>query len=129
MGGSSLSRCVVVVVGAALRRINLHQFLSHTDGAFLGGVSELVASCARCSFQLTVFGSMDGVGEAASATPLEVCVLQLCLCRCDEFSNLLEKQGDSTQDMGGDIGMLFKMAALEHGSRHLGGRSGGSPCR
>ena len=72
------SWCVVGVVGAAPGRINLPQPHSHTGGVFHGGVSELMASCLCRSLRSTALGFMDGVDDAAAATPSGVSFLLLC---------------------------------------------------
>jgi len=81
------------VVGAAPGRINLPQLHSHTGGVLHGGVSELMGSCVCRSFRSAVLGFMDGVGEAAAATPSGVSLLLLCPRCCGVVSNVMVEQG------------------------------------
>ena len=81
------------MMGAAPGRINLPQPHSHTDGVLHGGVSELMASCLCRSLRSTALGFMDGVDEAAAATPSGVSLLLLCPRCCGVVSDVMVKQG------------------------------------
>ena len=83
--------CVVGVVGATTRRINLPQLHSHTSGVLHGGVSEVMTSCVCRSLRLANLGFMDGVGEAA-ATPSVVSLLLLCPRCCGVLSDVMVEQ-------------------------------------
>ena len=74
-------------------RINPPQLHSHTGGAHHSGISELMASCVCRSFRSAVFGFMDGVGEAAAATPSGVSLLLLCPRCCGIVSDVMVEQG------------------------------------
>ena len=88
------SWCVVGVVGAAPGRINLLQLYSHTGGVFHGDVSELMALCVCRSFRSAALGFMDGVSEAATATPSGVSLLLLCPRCCGVVSDTTVELGD-----------------------------------
>ena len=87
-----LERCVVGVVGAAPGQINLPQLYSHTGVVLNGSVSELVALCVYRSFRSVVLGFMDGVGEAAAATPSDGFSLLLCPRCCGVVSGAMVEQ-------------------------------------
>ena len=93
-----LAWCVVGVVGAAPGQINLPQLYSHTGGVLHGGVSELVAQCACRSFRSVAVGFMDGVGEAAAATPSDGFFLLLCPRCCGVVSGAMVEQRGFIQE-------------------------------
>ena len=79
-------------------RINLPQLHSHTGGVLHGGVSELSASCVCRSFRSAKLGFMDGVGEAAAATPSGVSLLLLCPRCCGVVSAAMVEQRGFVQE-------------------------------
>ena len=80
------------VVGATPGQINLPQLFSHTGVVLHGSVSELVALCACRSFRSVAVGFMDGVGEAAAATPSDVFFLLFCPRCCGVVSDAMVDQ-------------------------------------
>ena len=89
---SFLAWRVVGVVGAAPGQINLPQPFSHTGVVLHGGVLELVALCACRSFRSVAVGFMDGVGDAAAATPSDGFFLLFCPRCCGVVSGAMVKK-------------------------------------
>ena len=81
------------MVGAAPGRINLVQLHSHIGSVLHGGISELTSSCVCRSFRSAALKFMDGVGEAATATPSGVSLLLLCPRCCSVVSGVVVERG------------------------------------
>ena len=84
--------------GSDVREINLSQLHSHTGVVLHGGVSKLVALCACRSFGSVVVASMDGVSEAAAATPSDELFLLFCPRCCGVVSGAIVEQRGFAQE-------------------------------
>ena len=115
----SLAWHVVVVVGAAPGQINLPQLFSHTGVVLHGGASELVVLCVCRSFRSVAVGFMDGVGEAAAATPSDGFFLLFCPRCCGVVSGAMVEQREFVQEYVQTVvctGDSWKMVHLVLGS-------------